>query len=346
MAGLKKLRDERHVYRDHDFVETVDGWLFGVVSDIHPPGRILSYLKYVPGEGVWSRGGVAYRRVLTSYTTRELAQVLDMVRRARPQYIYHDPMTGEDFTYVPAELVKKHYRCEEKLQQILRSPSTTLEGTCAKLVGKLSARSGVETCFFGVSGSLLLGLHNPAADIDLVVYGGRNFRRVVDAAQHTQTAQHVSEMRKMLVRNFLKKYPLAVDDAERLAARCLTRGFFDGVPFSLHAVRLLEEITSGYGALRYSDAGIRRTTMRVVNASEGVFTPAVYRVEDLGGVGVERLLCYDTTFAGLFMEGDLVEAVGKLEKVQDIAGGVDYYSLLVGSVKTAGVEYVRLLKTA
>ncbi|MEM3126043.1 MAG: hypothetical protein QW064_06435 [Candidatus Caldarchaeum sp.] len=344
MTCLSRVRDEKHWYRDHDFLETVDGWLFGVVSDTHPPGRVLAYPKYVPGEGVWSRGGVTYRRILTAYTTRELAQALEMIRRLKPQYIYHDPVTDEDFTYIPVENIRKHYRCDERLQKILRKPSNKLEELCAKLVERISAGSGVDGMFFGVSGSLLLQLHNPAADIDLIVYGGENFRKAVNTSRQTQTSQDVKQTQNMLVKNYMTKYPITAEDAEKLAARCWTRGVFEGVFYSLHAVRLSEEITAEYGTRLYKTVGVRKTTLRIVDASEGVFTPAVYRVEDMAGE-VETLLCYDTTFASLFREGDVVEAVGKLEKVEDLVRGVTYYSLLVGSVKTANIEYVKLLKT-
>ncbi|MCS6769918.1 MAG: hypothetical protein NZ570_05730 [Candidatus Caldarchaeum sp.] len=348
MVSLTRLRDEKHVYRDHDFVETVEGWFFGVVSDIHPLGRILAYLKYIPGEGIWSRGGATFKRVLTSYTSREVAKTLEMVRTQRPRYIFHDPATDEDFIYVPVEAVKKHYRCDEKLGEILRRPRNSVENICVKLVKRLSIESHVEPSFFGLSGSLLIGLHNPAADIDLVVYGGENFRKTTKASRETQTSVFRQETEKMLVRNFMHKYPLTESEAAALAGRCATKGLFEGVFYSLHGVKLVEEINVEYGQRTYRDMGVRKAKLRVLEDSEGVFTPALYLVEDLesGGKAVEALLCYDTTFAGLLEKGDVVEAVGKLERVEDFREGRTYYSLLVGSVKTAGVEYVKLLRTA
>ncbi len=344
---MNRLRSEKYTYRDRDYVETVDGWLFGVVSDIHPDGRVLAYLKYVPGEGGWSREGVTYKRVLTSYTLRDLAQTLEMVRRLRPQYIFHDPATDEDFTYIPVESIKNHYRCEKRLGEILEKPVGRLEKTCSRLVRKLSTCSGVGKEWFGVSGSLLLKLYNPAADIDLIVYGGENFKRVVAASREIETTQNIKHIRDILVKNYMAKYPITLADAELLAERCLTRGIFEGAYYSLHAVKTLEEIKVEYGMRRYRAVGVRRAKLRITDVSESIFTPAYYQVEDMENKGdaVEALLCYDTTFAGLFREGDIVEAVGKLERVEDVKG-LSYYSLLIGSVKTAGIEYVRLLKTS
>ncbi len=42
----------------------------------------------------------------------------------------------------------------------------------------LSSESGVAISDFGVHGSVALGMHTSKSDIDVVVYGSQNFRRV------------------------------------------------------------------------------------------------------------------------------------------------------------------------
>lgn len=339
------LRDSKHLYLDHDFVETGDGWIFGVVSNTHPPGRILAYLKYIPGNGVWTRDGIAYKRVLTTYSMREVAQMVENVRRSRPEYIYMDPANGEEFVYVPVERVMKHYRCEEGLVRILERPLNRVEAVCAELVNQLSSRSGVSIGFFGVSGSLLLRLYNPAADIDLVVYGGENFRKVVEASYRLQTEKTLAENHAILVKNYMTKYPITQEDAEELAKRCRTRGIYNGTPYSLHAVKTLRENKRNYGEVVSRYIGVEKTILRITDTSESMFTPAVYGVEDIGGKNVEQLICYDTTFAALFTEGDVVEALGKLEKTNDTIENRVYRSLVIGTTRTADIEYVKPLRS-
>ncbi|MEM0348755.1 MAG: hypothetical protein QXD24_01025 [Candidatus Caldarchaeum sp.] len=339
------LRDSKHLYLDHDFVETGDGWIFGVVSNTHPPGRILAYLKYIPGDGVWTRDGIAYKRVLATYSMREVVQMVESVRKSRPEYVYMDPSTGEEFVYVPVERVVKHYRCEEGLTRILERPVNRVEAVCAELVNQLSSLSGLSYGFFGVSGSLLLRLFNPAADIDLVVYGGENFRKVVEASYRLQTEKTLAENQAILVKNYMAKYPITQEEAEELAKRCRTRGIFHGTYYSLHAVRTLRENKRSYGEVTSRYIGVEKTILRITDASESVFTPAVYGVEDLGGKNVEQLVCYDTTFAGLFNEGEVVEALGKLEKTVDHVENRVYLSLVIGTIRTADIEYVKPLRS-
>ncbi|MEM1948615.1 MAG: hypothetical protein QXG52_07770 [Candidatus Caldarchaeum sp.] len=340
------IRNNQYVYLDHDFVETSDGWIFGVVSNVHPPGRILSYLKYLPGDGVWTRGAVRYRRVLASYSMREISQMLETVRRVRPEFIYRDPFIDDEFIYVPVEKVWKHHRCEEGLQNMMNKPRHRFEQTCVELVKKLAYESNVVDTFFGISGSLLLKLYNPVADIDLVVYGGTNFRKVVQASMALQTREDRAATISTLTKNYMAKYPITEQEATKLAERCHTRGFFEGIPYSIHAVKTLAENTKQYGSVASKFAGTARKTLKIIDSTEGVFTPASYDVEDLDEGVVKKLVCYDTTFAGLFKEGDIVEAYGKLEQTRDFVENRVYMTLLIGSVKTAGMEYVKLLETA
>jgi len=339
------IRDALHVFRDRDFIETVEGWFFGVVSDLHPPDRVLAYPKYMPGEGIWRRFGVSYTRVLATYSTRDVSQAIEMVRRLKPDYIYRDPNIGEEFTYIPHDTIRRHYRCEERLRELLANHVESLEKTCIKLVTKLAENSEVKTEFFGISGSLLLKLHNPSADIDLIVYGGENFRSVVEASYGLQKPSDRAYVKNTLVRNFMAKYPISSNDAEKLAQRCMNRGVFEETFYSLHAVRLLAEINQNYGERVYRTVGERRARLCIVDEEESIFNPAIYQVEEVESIDerVEQLVCYDTSFAGLFHEGDAVEAYGKIEKVEDRRQHREYYIMLVGSVKTAGREFIRLI---
>ncbi|GBC69171.1 hypothetical protein HRbin01_00865 [archaeon HR01] len=342
---MPEIRDGLRVYRDHDYFETSEGWIFCVVSDLHPPGRILSYLKYVRGGGPWMRGGVGYARMLRSYSMREVGATLDFVKSRNPGYIFRDPYVGEEFTYPPTDAVVSHYRPEERLRMILDDPSWERERQCGRLAEYLSEGSHQLLTYMGVTGSLLPGLRYEKADIDMVVYGGQNYRRVLDVAEGLQSPESRRRLERHFTSSILGRYPVTGDDAARLFTRVRSKGFFEGVQFSIHAVRALNEVRVGYGVRVYRGAGLARAVLKVVDASDSLFMPAVYGVEELeGGYGVETLTCYDSSFAGLFSEDDVLEVVGKLEDVWDSFEGRSYRNILIGSLKGVGVEYVRILR--
>jgi predicted nucleotidyltransferase len=51
-------------YREGDFVETKDGLIFDVKGLVHPPGRVVAYVRYVPdAAGDRVRLGRRYRKL-------------------------------------------------------------------------------------------------------------------------------------------------------------------------------------------------------------------------------------------------------------------------------------------
>ena len=166
--------------KDRDFLETVEGLFFCVVGYVHPPQRYTAYLKYTPASaGKWARGEVAYRRELPYYHVRHVRRTLEWLETAHPDYLWTDPTTGLRFSHVPADAVARYYIPERRLAEIVAGPTDALERETRDLARFLAGATGVPLDAFGVSGSILLGLHNPAfSDIDLLIYGADNARRL------------------------------------------------------------------------------------------------------------------------------------------------------------------------
>jgi len=345
---MSSVYSEKYPFRDHDFVETEGGWLFCVVSDIHPEERVMAFLKYVPGLGTWRRGSQTYRRIVKSYRMEEIAESVEFVRSARPEYVLVDPYFNEKFVFVPTSSIVNHYKCTQRMREVERAPASKLEERCLELLQLLTEGSGLEREMFGLSGSLLLGLDNPNADIDFTVYGRDRFWRTLEVSKELMSPAERRKVERMLEANLLSRYPLERSDAVKLSQRCYTKGLWQGTLYSLHGVRTLEELTERYGDLSFEPLGVFRARFTVQDASQSCFTPAVYVICDgqlhpTCSGELKTLTCYDTTFATLLREGDRVECLGKLEKVVDRRDGRSYLNMLIGSYAAAGREYVRLL---
>ncbi|MBI4174200.1 MAG: hypothetical protein HY517_01020 [Candidatus Aenigmarchaeota archaeon] len=48
---------------DHTVIETVDGCYFMIVGNIHPPGRYVGLLTYVPSEPWHSRNDISRKMI-------------------------------------------------------------------------------------------------------------------------------------------------------------------------------------------------------------------------------------------------------------------------------------------
>jgi predicted nucleotidyltransferase len=330
--------------RDHDYFETEEGWIFFVLGDVHPPGRVWSCLKYVPGEGVWGNGENRYRRVLKNYTVEEFLSSIQFLEHNAPDYVFFDYTVGARVIAPPLSKIRRVYRARERLAELIGGEALhPLEERLLKLVGMLSDYSGVRLEDFGVTGSLLLGIQHNNSDIDLLVYGEQNLWRVLEALEALDGREGItlqkSRAREGWVARASARYPLPRSELEILASRVMNKGWVGEAVFSVHGVR--DKPPHRYGEVLYRSLGLARRVVEVVDVRGSLFTPAVYIAED-GEAGPMRIVCYDMMLAGVLRSGDVVEVQGKLE-VAEAKGGERWLQILVGSYEGVGKEYVRIV---
>ncbi len=337
--------------KDRDFIETIEGMFFCVTDYLHPPGKYTAYLKYSPAPaGKWESGEIRYRRELEYYHVSQVADTIAYLEQNYPYYVHYCPVRDIKFSMVPQEYVKKYYVPEQRLQEILDSPGDPLEDEVRAFVSEIIALTGLEESAFGITGSILLGIHNPAfSDIDLLVYGLENSRRVRALLKEGASVRIRPLMGKTLeewLSFAVTHFPLNHDEARYLASRGWNYGFYKERYFSIHPVRTNDEIRENYGDRIYREEGEARIRAVVSDASESLFTPAVYKVESVEVLeGDERLsfmLSEVVSFEGLFRDvvesGQEIEARGKLESVNR-----QYYRLVIGTTMLKGREYIKPL---
>jgi len=348
---LKRI-DGAPACRDRDYLETEDGWFFCVVGDLHPRDRVVAYPKYAPGQGPWRSQSRSYRRLMPDYSMEELGRSLAEMRGQRGEYTYFDPYFKTEMSCVPWSTVLRHLKPRERLNQLYREKERSpLINRLFYLVDLLSAESRVKRENFGVTGSILLGIQQEFSDLDLVVYGGENFgsvQRCVGKLRAEGSLRGLSaKTRVEWIQRRLRSYPLAKGDLGRILERTWTRGTVDDTTFSLHAVRLEDEVREKYGDWRYRSLGLHRVRAIVIEATEGCYNPALYHIKeavtDDGVLPASELASYDGTFASVFHEGDVLDLYGKLEVGTSAHGEPDRIRLLLGTFEGAGKEFARLL---
>jgi len=338
--------------KDRDFIQTKEGMFFCVTGYLHPPGKYTAYLKYSPAPmGKWKSGEISYRRELEYYHVGKVADTIAYLERNYPQYVYHCPVRGIKFSMVPWEHVRKYYRPEQRLKEILETPRDPLEEEVCAFVSEITAYTGIKGRDLGVTGSILLGIHDSRfSDIDLLVYGLENALRVRammkegrSAKIHPVTGMDLEDWCASVAENF----PPTYQEARYLAGRRWNYGFFEGRYFSIHPTRKDEEIRENYGDRIYQEKGVARIRAIVSDASESLFTPALHRIEGVevleGGVEAQRaapllkeVISYEGLFRDVVDDGEEIEARGKLESVNN-----RYYRLVIGTTMLRGEGYIK-----
>jgi predicted nucleotidyltransferase len=304
-------------------VETVAGLIFTVKGVVHPPDRVVAYLRYVPDpRGARVRGRERYRRVYSVAEREEALSARGLSYRA------DDPALGVPVDAVPWEDVARVYDPRERLQRLRAvGPDGALAEDALALAELLRDAASVPSAALGLTGSLLFELHAPSSDIDLVVYGDGECRRV-----HAALTRLLDDPSSALARPRGEELaaihavhrmdtPLSAADFARLQGGKVNEGRFAGRPYFVRFVKLPAEVPERYGDPRFVPAGRALVEARVVDDRDAMFTPCRYSLGELrfldGGHvdDLREVVSFRGRFADQARTGQRVRAFGALERV-------------------------------
>ncbi|MCK4885303.1 nucleotidyltransferase domain-containing protein, partial [Candidatus Bathyarchaeota archaeon] len=180
--------------RDGETLLTKEGFIFYVFGYEHPENRVFAFLKYIPStlahhfpirflKQKWKLGNIELFRPEKLYTSQNYQKFLETFRKNFPHYLYCCPFRRDkEVLSVPLDHIKKMYLPGECLQAIFKKEKKdAIQNETVELVSLLSEKSEVPIQDFGIHGSVGLNMHSEYSDIDLVVYGSENFKKLESA---------------------------------------------------------------------------------------------------------------------------------------------------------------------
>jgi predicted nucleotidyltransferase len=210
----------------------------------------------------------------------------------------------------------------------------------------LKETANIPWAAIGISGSIMLGIHMPSSDIDPIIYGSNNCKKVLSALQElldkTQgSLEHYNEKDLKMLFDFRSKdTQMNFEDFERTESRKLMQGKFEGTDYFVRFVKDWNELDEEYGEIQYKNLGPAKIEATVTDDSESIFTPCTYEVENVKvveGIRSEKINLI-ASFRGRFCEqarkGDVVVAKGKVEQIKDRRDNSEHFRLLVGGSVT------------
>jgi predicted nucleotidyltransferase len=231
--------------REGDLIESKGKLVFDVKGLVHPPDRVVAFIRYVPDpNGSRERDGIRYSKFYT------LSKRYDLLKREYPQYLVNDPVFNTLLCEVPIEDVKQHYQPAQGLQDLRnRNNLDDAEKTALQFMEILKENAGVPWSKLGVSGSILVNLHTPSSDIDLIVYGSEIGYRVQAAMKEMLEdkkgpfeAYDLDGLRELF--DFRSKDTnVSFEDFVRTDSRKVSHGKFRGKHFFIRFVKDLNYIS-------------------------------------------------------------------------------------------------------
>jgi predicted nucleotidyltransferase len=345
-------------FSDRDFLRTKEGFFFCVVGQLHPPNRVISYLKYVPARmGRWGRGKWRFKRVLRDYTIPSLLETFRLLEKDHPQYLFYSPFFNVLMTAVPLDSIARHYKPEEKMAQLITSKRLDLlQKKLKKFVLLLAEKSGMTPEFFGVTGSILMSIHRlSVSDLDITVYGYKNCLALKRALMNIYSMNSAGIKRfegaalNAWCRSKTRAHPLTFDEAREIYKRKWNIGTFEDTRFSVHPIKLEEEVTEEYADKVYEPIGTVVAGAVVHQNFDSMFLPAVYQAREAKiikgpqATDIEEIVSYEGLYGDIAEVGEIILVKGKLEQVTDKKNKRKYHRILVGSPEGKGTEYIKVL---
>jgi len=324
--------------REGDLIETLDGNIFDVKGLVHPPERIIAFIRFTPDpKGDRKRGGVTYRKVYPLHERYEL------LKERFPQYLVYDRVFNEWLCEVPFEAVKRHYKPVDYLQKLRQKKHLSQLETASILFAQLlKENADISWNALGVSGSLLVGLHTPNSDIDLIVYGSKNCFKVYNSLTtlvNDRDSQVKSYSRAELRRLFdfrSKDTSMSFVDFVRTESRKVLQGKFEGRDYYIRCVKDLSEIDEKYGTIHYQPLGYTKIKARVTDNSQMIYTPCHYRIDNAEIVegpkveSIQEIVSFRGRFCEQARNNEFVMAQGKIESAQK-EGEQETFRVLLGN---------------
>jgi hypothetical protein len=330
-------------YREGDFIETHDGLIFDVKGMLHPPNRVIAFLRYYPSKkGERTRNGVRYGKVYS------LSDRFNLLKKKHESYIYFDKILGSVMQGVPREDIAHLYQPIEKLAELANRPKglDDLEKDSVEFCDSISRSAKVPLTKLGLTGSILVGLHSPQSDIDVIAYGYKNCIEVYEALHSLQRnpgspvkPYGETDLRKLF--NFRSSDTLTKWDSFLVTEkRRRLQGLFKKRDYFLRFIRDWNEITENYGDVTYNSKGQVSISATVADDSETLFTPCKYGIRNVRRINgplkrkveIREVVSYRGRFCEIARTGEHIAARGKLELV-DERSGKSYHRVIVGEQK-------------
>jgi len=324
--------------REGDFIETFEGNIFDVKGLIHPPSKVIAFIRFtLDPKGDRKREGVTYSKVYPLHERYEL------LRERFPQYLVYDLVFNEWLCEVPIEKIKCHYKPVDYLRKLRHKRQLTqLETAALHFAELLKKNANVSWSKLGVSGSMLVGLHTPKSDIDLIVYGTQNCFKVYDSLKTLVNDRDspIKSYRRVELRHLFdfrsKDTSMPFEDFVRTESRKVLQGKFGSRDYFIRCVKDWNEINEQYGTVHYQPVGYAQIKARVTDGTQMIFTPCHYQIDNVEVVEgpkvepIQEIVSFRGRFCEQTRKGEFVMVQGKIERVQR-EGKQEFFRVLLGN---------------
>jgi predicted nucleotidyltransferase len=324
--------------REGDFIETYSGLIFDVKGFMHPPGYVIAFLRYYPDpEGTRTRCGVAYQKIYS------LEARLEFLKEKYPDFLRFDEVFNRILSEVPTARIKINHEPSIYLGCLAeRRALDPVEQDAVNLADKIKMTAEIQSSAIGVTGSVLVRLHNPDSDLDLICYGSKASRRVYSVLEVLRKdpdslVEPYDEQGLRRLYEFRRKdTEMKYSDFVKVERRKILQGTYNGRDYYVRLIKDYNEAPYKYGGLKYKPLGRATITATVLDDTENIFTPCRYPIREVETSSnpissIREVVSYRGRFCEQAKKGELILVSGEVEEVK--SQSEVYRQIILGNQK-------------
>lgn len=331
------------------YIETKDGLFFASNSDVHPKSHYVAFLRYIPCEdGDRIIGNVKYKKVNSD-------EAYSFLKKYHPEYLFEWNITNKKMMGVIKEDVVRVYDPRDRIKHIRKNnKSSILYEKITLLTDVFHESCNINYDDMGVTGSCLIGLENETSDIDFIIYGIENHRKVIEAFSRLKYDDDSileainDDYWEFVYDKRIKDNSMSLNEFKWYESRKNNRGIIKGTLFDILLNKKEDEIDLNNN-VKITQLEKVKIKCEVCDDSLSYDTPATYNVKNvefLEGTpkNIESICSFTHTYTGIVKNKEKIIASGVCEKYQGKGSDKISYKLIIGTTRESINEYIKLEK--
>ena len=307
--------------RPKDFIAIDEKLFFAVVNEYQEDNHVLTFLRYMKDNAGMHK-----------LTTKKAEKI---IRDIYPEFQFNSDYADIALHGIPINLIKEIYYPEQAVTRLLSMKSPDNKQSDAIGIINTLLAMGFKKDYIGITGSIMLDIHNENSDVDIIIYGREQFLKIRKYIKNSLDKVGINSLTQAMWKDAYERRDCALSFNEFYSheKRKFNKFIFGNSKIDISAIPKKGEKYKESGP--YKKISKDKISSIVTNDTYAYDFPARYLINHNM---IKEVVSYTATYTGQARKGEKIEAAGFVEEDRN---GV--YRLLVGTSREAKDEYIRVI---